>query len=71
MPTIIDVINKIIFYKEGEKNPKTFTKNISNFKASILRGVFAIALLPDRAYMSICAIIKTLYRMFKSKKEFA
>ena len=69
MPTIIDVINKIIFYKEGEKKQKTFTKNISNFKASILRGVFAIALLPDRAYMSICAIIKALYRMFKSKKN--
>lgn len=32
MPTIIDVINKIIFYKEGEKKQKTFTKNISNFK---------------------------------------
>ena len=69
IPTIIDIINKIIFYKEGEKKQKTFSKNVGNFKASILRGVFSIALLPDRAYMSLCAIVRTIYRMYRSKKS--
>lgn len=34
MPTLIDVVNRVIFYKEGEKKQKTFSKNIGNFKAS-------------------------------------
>ena len=69
MPTLIDVVNRVIFYKEGEKKQKTFSKNIGNFKASIIRGIFAVALLPDRAYMSLCAIVRTLYRMYRSKKN--
>ena len=52
MPTIIDVINKIIFYKEGEKKQKTFTKN--NCKRYILqagrRRVFAMKLQKARAF---------------------
>jgi cyclic beta-1,2-glucan synthetase len=67
--TIIDIVNKIIFYKEGEKKQKTFSKNVGNFKASLLRGIFSLALLPDRAYMSLTAITKTLYRMYRSKKN--
>lgn len=69
IPTIIDIVNKVIFYKEGEKKQKTFVKNIGNFRASVLRGLLAIALLPDRAYMSLCAIVRTIYRMFRSKKN--
>lgn len=68
-PTIIDVINKIIFKKEGEKKQKTFSKMITGIKASLLRGILALATLPDRAYMSANAICKTIYRIKVSQKH--
>ena len=68
-PTIIDIINKIIFKKEGEKRQRTFNKTISGTNASLLRGLFALATLPDKAYMSANAICKTLYRLKVSKKH--
>ena len=70
MPTIIDLVNKIIFKREEVKKQKTFTKTISGIKASVIRGILSIASLPDKAYMSINAIIKTLYRILVSKKHF-
>ena len=67
-PTVIDVINKIVFKREGEKRQKTFNKTLSGINASLLRGLFTLATLPDKAYMSANAICKTLYRLKVSKK---
>ncbi len=67
--TIIDVINKIIFRKEGEKKQKAFSKTISGINASLLRGILTLATLPDKAYMSANAICKTIYRLKVSKKH--
>lgn len=68
-PTVIDVINKIVFKREGEKRQKTYNKTLSGINASLLRGLFTLATLPDKAYMSANAICKTLYRLKVSKKH--
>ncbi len=70
IPMLLEIINRIIFKKEAETVQKTFTKTISGVKASIIRATLAIATLPDKAYFSINACIKTLYRMLISKKHF-
>ncbi len=68
MPTIIDIINKIIFRREGNKYQKRFEPTINSFLASIIRGIIALAVLPDKAYMSLNAMVKSIYRMKVSKK---
>ncbi len=70
MPTVLEILNRIIFRKEEEKTQKTFTKTISGVKASLLRGLFAISILPDKAYMCLNAAVKIIYRMAISKKHF-
>ena len=69
IPTIIDLINKIIFRKEGNKYQKSYEPTINSLAASILRGIIAIAVLPDKAYTSLNAMIKSIYRMKISKKH--
>ena len=70
MPMLLEIINRIIFKKEEETVQKTFMKTISGVKASLLRGILALAVLPDKAYFSLNACIKTLYRLTVSKKHF-
>ena len=69
-PTLLELINRIIFKKEDETTQRTFTKTISGVKASLIRGVIALSILPDKAYFSLNACIKTLHRLFISKKHF-
>ena len=69
IPTILDIINRIIFKKDGQKEVKSFEPTISSLKGSILRGIMAISTLPDKAYLSLNAILKTIYRMNISKKN--
>ncbi len=69
--SLLDVLNYIIF-KEGKDSRfiyayKSISKNISSIKASILRGILEISFLPHKAYISITAIIKTIYRLKVSK----
>ncbi len=70
IPMLLEIINRIIFKKEAETVQKTFTATISGVKASFIRAILAIAILPDKAYFSLNACIKTLYRMIISKKHF-
>ncbi len=69
MPSILEIINKIIYKKNGETIQKTFDKQINSFKGSFIRGILEISTLPDKAYMYINAISKTIYRMLISKKK--
>ena len=73
MPTIIDIFNYIVFKKDvgsGFINAyRSFEGKISMFKASIIRGILEIMLLPHKAYVSANAIIKTIYRMNISKQN--
>lgn len=68
--SILEILNRIIFKKEEETLQKTFNKSIAGVKASLIRGILALASLPDKAYFSINAGIKTIYRMNISKKHF-
>ena len=69
IPSLIEILNKIIYKKDGEKIQKTFYKNISGIKGSIIRGILSIGLLPDKAYYMFATIIKTIYRMNISKQH--
>ena len=66
---ILDIINYIVFRKQGTQKQYNFEKNISGIKGSILRAIISLSLLPYKAYISLDAIIRTLYRMHKSKQN--
>lgn len=68
MPTILDYINYIVFKQEGLKNKKVF-QNIGGLQASFLRAIIEFSVLPYKAWMSLNAIIKTIYRMKISHKH--
>ena len=68
-PTLIDIINKIIYKRENQSYQRTFYPRINSFLASIIRGILEIMALPDKAYNSLAAIVKTIYRMNISKKH--
>lgn len=68
IPSVLEILNKIIFKKDGQKTQKTFTKILNGDKASIIRGIISIAVLPDKAYMCLDAACRTMYRMCKTKK---
>ena len=69
IPGLMEILNRIIFKKEGESLQKTFYKSISGVKGSFIRGILELGILPDKAVMFLTAITKTVYRMCKSKKH--
>ncbi len=69
MPTLLDLADKIIYRKENVGSRKSFDATINETMASIDRGLLALATLPDKAYVSANAIIKTCYRLWVSKKH--
>ena len=68
-PIILDIINRIIYKKEGQSYQKTFAPRINSFLASIIRGIISLMVLPDKAYSMLSAIVKTIYRVNFSKKH--
>jgi len=66
---IIQLINRMVLKKDGEITQKTFGKQIGIVKGNIITGILEIALLPDKAYMLLDAIIRTIYRIWISKKH--
>ena len=71
IPAILAVIDKIVFRKELENGFVIASKNFE-WRVGGVTGIFyqtllEFAFLPYKAYMSLCAIIKTLYRVFVSK----
>lgn len=73
MPTILDLLNYIIFKKTPDPNfisaHKNMTKVINVIKASIIRGILEIAVLPYKTYILSSSIIKTIYRLKVSKQN--
>lgn len=69
IPSCIDIINRIIFRKDGQKKQHTFTRVITGLMGSILRGIISIMTLPDKAKMSISAGMKSIYRITISKRN--
>lgn len=69
IPTIIDIINRIIFKKDGQKKQHTFTPIITGLMGSVLRAIISIMVIPDKALISVNAGLKSVYRMTISKKN--
>ena len=71
--TLIAFADKIVFKKEIENGfvnaSKNFLWKVSGVTGSLIQSLLEIAFLPYKAYISICAIIKTIYRVFISKKN--
>lgn len=65
---VLEIISHAISKRENSNN-RYFTKTISTLQGSILRGILNIAFLPHKAYISIDAIIRTIYRITISKKK--
>ena len=69
IPFIIEIFNNLIGRKENERIQKTFTPKITGIKGAILRAIITFACLPYKAYISLKAIIKTMYRMKVTHKN--
>jgi len=63
---IIGVINSVVFKKSYIEKQKMFTPVIDGIKGDIYRCIINMAFLSHKAWFSLNAIIKTLYRMFIS-----
>ena len=69
IPYILEMVNRIISRKDGETRQKTFVKNQTTFKNSIIKAFLTLITIPDKAYMSCNAEFTSLYRMLFSKKH--
>ena len=73
MPTILDLINYIVFRKNVDPNSisagKNITKVLNPIKKSIARGIIEFSILPYKTYILLNAIIKTIYRLKISNKH--
>lgn len=67
--SIIELINYIIFRKENIKVQKRFTNVIDELSACIYRAIINIMTLPTKAYISLDAGIRTIYRMSVTKEH--
>ena len=66
---ILEVVNKIIARKDGEKFKKTFTPIVTGGKGALIKFVLNIGFLPTKTYVEIKAIIQAIYRKYISKKK--
>ena len=64
---ILEILNRIIFRKDGQKFRKTFAPTINGIEGIIIRILLNIALLPTKAYIETKSIIQALYRKYISK----
>ena len=62
-PFLLEILNHFIFKKEGEQKQKTFTPKIAGLKGAISRLIITLGCLPYKAYCSLKAIAKTIYRL--------
>ena len=69
LPFILELLNYIIFKREGEKKQNTFMPKIDGIKGSVYRAILTLGCLPYKAYISLKSICKTLYRIIISHKN--
>ena len=73
MPTVLNILNYIIFKKDINRDTisayKNITPKITELNSSIIRSFFELIFLPNKAYISTVAIGKTIYRMHISKEH--
>lgn len=64
---IIEVINNIIYKKEGVKKQESFSNDLGAITGVFLKSIINLINLPFRSYSYLKAIIKTIYRIYKTK----
>lgn len=69
IPSVLELLSYIIFRKENVKKQRTFTKSIEGLEGSLYRAIVNIMTLPTKAYLSVDAAIRTIYRTTVSKKR--
>ena len=69
LPFLLEILNMIIFKKEGEQIQQTFVPKVSGFMGPIYRAVLTLGCLPYKAYISAKSIITSIYRMKISKRK--
>ena len=69
LPFIFEILNIIIFKKEGEQKQETFVPKVSGFIGAIYRAILIFGSLPYKAYVSLKSICTSIYRMKVSKKK--
>ena len=69
LPFILEVLNLIIFKKEGETKRLNFTPKIDGIQGSVFRALLTLGCIPFKAYISFKSIILSLYRMLFSHKH--
>ena len=69
LPFILEILNTIIFKKQGEQKQKTFTPRVDGIKGALARAAITFGCLSYKSYVSLKAILKTLYRMLISHKN--
>ena len=62
-------INYIVLKQEGLKRQKSFSRSIGGLQGSLYRAIIDFSILRYKAYISLNAIIKTIYRMKISHKH--
>lgn len=72
-PSILDLGNYIVFKKSTPNSffvaNKSITKVIGDLNASILRGLLDFMFLPNKAFITLNAICKSIYRLKISKQN--
>ena len=69
IPFILELINYLFGKREGEEKQKTFTPKISGLKGIFARTIITLGCLPYKAYTSLKAIVKTMYRVKVTHKN--
>ena len=68
-PFLLEILNIIIFKKEGEQTQKSFVPKVSGCVGAIYRAILTFGSLPYKAFISLKSICTSIYRMYFSKEK--
>ena len=66
---ILEIVNQIIFKKDGEQKQKDFTPKIGGYRGKIYRAILTLGCIPYKAYVHLKSIAISVYRMVVTKKH--
>ena len=66
---IIEIVNYVVYKEEGVTKQESFSNQIGIIKGSLFRSIINFMNMPYKAYKSLKSIIKTLYRVYKTKSH--
>ncbi len=69
IPMILEIINRVVHKKDGEKLQKMFSPVMNGYHGDWTRMILNFAFFPYKAWVSLDAIVKTIYRKTVSKKH--